>query len=498
MPLSEQQKQEFRIRAKNAGASDDQIERTLTMDAATGSPLEAELSGGGNAEMGLPPPAPLDDDFYKRLTLELMKMGITSAAGGPLIGRLSEIPVIGEAIKRFPSVFQAIGAGGGQYGGELMRQKSMGEPINKTRAALEGAGVAGTDLVLRGAIGLTSSMAGTSKEAVGAALKNTSLLKKRPRSAESALVEHIEDDLARNAGIKRPGRVAFEDMMAGMTSSGGKVDGAWMLYAIDDQIAKLRAPGGGTNARAVMMKLAAHRKRVADMVAKYPNGIMPAENYDEILRGEFTSQVYKDKPGSAEFVDALEGARNEAARYLYDQVGKGARSAQALANYDLGVRDRLVQHLKPQSLGAGGKVVQATDPANVAAGPRLEQAIKDYDAVYGTKHWNAFEELNYNRELRPLSKKGGSEGEVAQLPVFGTRSRNLLERGSAMTSRGLMRLRTLSPGGPSATASWLSKQVFGTPVKTAPNSPPLEEGADAKTPETLYSPESTNIGGGRR
>lgn len=342
----------------------------------------------------------------------------------------------------------------GQYGGEIGRQKIMGEPVDVERAAREAriVGYTGGAMTAVGALGAYAG--GVPRKEIGGGIMDPrrNLRKPTPENWYTLGRDVIEDTQAQTL-VKTQGRRAMEDIMRVADSSNLKVNGLEMVNLMRRSVSKSNLPTlKGADAK--MLQMADDVER--EVLAKSPSGFLSPSEFDEIFQRDFTRPKF-DAANVPEWGPDFKGmhsrVRDNIAEYFYKELGPEMGQAAKQAHEVLGIRETLEGELFPRTgeprPGRTGQKLRSTLSKTNIAGIDTRKALENYDMAYPGKDFSGrLARLDVQEAFSPIGRAESQE--LAQLGIMNYKPRGLVSAGLVKAARKLLMWGGNSPAGVAA------------------------------------------------
>jgi hypothetical protein len=292
-----------------------------------------DYPGGGPA--GAPPQVDTSG-----ATKTLLKM----AAGAGIVGGATMLGGVGAAAlapEGYGVLAGIAGQTAGSYGGELARQKLMGEKMSQREARKSAAWTLIPAAAGYGATKVLSAAGGVAPAATeyvgmrSRLVPRYDLTMSEPKpTAELDLGRKISGAVEAQAKPLTPGRIAEEQYIKGATQSGTRVDPQPIIDTLRSKMLSTPRTAGGRN----------YNNRLSELVdsleqSKAAGGMTPAE-LDELIGGELDPSIYRGgKPSGRMTAKGLVPAREAARKSLLGALPEEAAGARTAAAEELTRRE---------------------------------------------------------------------------------------------------------------------------------------------------------------
>lgn len=338
-PPDDNQAREFLRRAKEQGIPDDIAEDTLA-EMYSVSPYEQQVA----EQSGATPRSRMEVAAHRAMEAEQFKAIGKGALGAAIVGGsayLGGLPAMAAAPEGYGVLAGIGGQTLGAYGGELARQKVMGEPTSRRearKAALLTGGPALAGYGLTKYFGAAGGVPSAATEYVGARSKMVPrydlTMREPPVGAEIALGRQVGKEVTRQAQPLTPGRIAEVGYIEQATQAGTRIDPQPVIDALKAKMLKTPRTRVGRNANRRLKELVDSLEK-----AKTEGGMTPSE-MDELIGGELDPSIYRAGKASGQMVAGrLAPAREQAKESLLAPLPPEARMERAKAAQELGRRE---------------------------------------------------------------------------------------------------------------------------------------------------------------
>lgn len=413
--LSDEQALDYIRKARSAGVPEQRIKDVLAQEYAA---PEYESQVAGQTGAAYHPFTQQDVTQSAATTKEgLKQMGKAGIVAG--LSYLGGLPAAAAAPEGWGVLAGLGGQTAGAFGGTLLGQKAIGEPLNFSEAGSNAIWTAGAGLGTQ-AISKIAGVAGgvepAAVESVGMrsrVLPRFDLTMVEPKqNAELTLGRQIGGEVALQAKPITPGRIAEKGFINAATTQGEAVDPQPTIDALRSRMLKTPKTAAGRNYNrqlnqlAIALEQTTHPEQIIEQVKQshildeygkpftsVERTVIPEKNLlpnemDELIGGELDPSLYRGgKPSGRMTSKALIPARQTATQSLMETLPPEAKLARAQAAQELTRREVAEKYfgLSRNEKALIGQIRDLYKPGNEGALESLrgvgQQAGVDFEAM---------------------------------------------------------------------------------------------------------------------